>query len=421
MTGPTHARAGNAPGVGYLWYNCPMENGGRRNESGATPKPVELDQTTAPQYVPSPRQADRAWTLTDPMRLVRAQRHAAATQINRSIKAWRKEQAKTQASPAGAPIPQGNGSSLPDPTRAKMEQHLGADLSGVKIHTGGEAAEAASSLGARAFAVGQDVHFGDGEFNPGSKEGDRLLAHELAHTVQAQRAGVQRKPDDKGAHRDGAAPEVSDPDEPAEKEADAVADGVADQLHAGHQDEHGAAAHAPEGDKAATRHEAPIIGAKLSGVGLKIFRADPRDKDRGKRKLRVASTGTAPKLGNLADLYDRDVGDAIDAAQKTLNDLYRDGAEYGDGSCAYCAMLEVPMGRDPTGANHFKKSQEYSKGLERLAAAPRLPASAKEKLIAEKAKLDEAVAWTTENRGKKPGQRSTVPRWAKPYKRELEG
>src|SRR5262249_34062656 len=159
----------------------------------------------------------------------------------------------------------------------------------------------------------------------------------------------------------------------------------------------------------------------LSGVGLKIFRADPNDKDKKKRKLRVQSTGSAPKLANFADLFDRDIADAVDAAQKTLNDLYRDGAAYGDGSCAYCAMLEVPMGKDPTGANHFKKSEEYSKGLERLAAAPKLPAPAREMLLGEKAKLDEAVAWTTENRGKKPGQRTPVPKWAKPYRKELEG
>jgi hypothetical protein len=237
----------------------------------------------------------------------------------------------------------------------------------------------------------------------------------LRNTVQAQRSGVQRKADDKGEGAER--PDVSSPGEPAEQEADAVADHVADELHAGGAAAGGHAAAKAEG----TKEQAPAIGAKLGGVGLKVFRADPRDKDKTKRKLRVASTGAAPKLANPADLVDRDAADAIDAAQKTLNDLYRDGAQYGDGSCAYCAMLEVPMGKDPTGANHFKKSQEYSIGLGRIAALPKLPAGARETLLSEKAKLDEAVAWTSTNRGKKPGQRTPIPRWAKPYKRELEG
>jgi len=109
-----------------------------------------------------------------------------------------------------------------------MEPQLGADLSGVKVHTGGESADAATQFGARAFTVGQDVHFGAGEYAPGTKEGDRLMAHELTHTVQAQRGGVQRKAaDDAGGAQHDAA-DVSHPEDAAEKEADAAGDHVAD-------------------------------------------------------------------------------------------------------------------------------------------------------------------------------------------------
>src|SRR5262249_29667462 len=75
----------------------------------------------------------------------------------------------------------GSGNSLPGEARMKMESKLGADLSSVRVHTGGDSAEAADKLGARAFTVGSDVHFNAGEFAPGSKEGDKLLAHELTH------------------------------------------------------------------------------------------------------------------------------------------------------------------------------------------------------------------------------------------------
>jgi hypothetical protein len=45
----------------------------------------------------------------------------------------------------------------------QMGSRLGADLSEVRVHTGGESAEAAAGLGARAFTVGSDVHFNSGE------------------------------------------------------------------------------------------------------------------------------------------------------------------------------------------------------------------------------------------------------------------
>src|SRR4051794_29414234 len=94
--------------------------------------------------------------------------------------------AEREAGPGRVPIPQASGAALDSGTRKKMEGHLGGDLSNVRVHTGGDSAKAASALGARAFTDGQDVHFNAGQFSPGSKEGDRLLAHELTHVVQGQ-------------------------------------------------------------------------------------------------------------------------------------------------------------------------------------------------------------------------------------------
>lgn len=78
----------------------------------------------------------------------------------------------------------GPGTPLPDGTRAAMETRLGADLSGVRVHTGGDAARVARGIGANAFTVGRDVYFGENRWAPGSAAGDRLIAHELAHVVQ---------------------------------------------------------------------------------------------------------------------------------------------------------------------------------------------------------------------------------------------
>lgn len=88
----------------------------------------------------------------------------------------------------------GRGSPLPGPVRDYFEPRFGRDLGAVRIHAGGEAAEVAHAAGAR--ALGADVVFAAGRWQPGSAEGRRLLAHELAHTIQqaaSGRARVQRQ------------------------------------------------------------------------------------------------------------------------------------------------------------------------------------------------------------------------------------
>ena len=88
----------------------------------------------------------------------------------------------------------GGGTSLPADTQEKMGSTIGADFSGVRIHTGSEAAKMSNDIGAQAFTHGNNVYFNEGKYNPSSTEGSHLLAHELTHTVQ-QGAAVKRKPD----------------------------------------------------------------------------------------------------------------------------------------------------------------------------------------------------------------------------------
>jgi hypothetical protein len=83
------------------------------------------------------------------------------------------------------------GQPLSDGVRQPMERAFGADFGGVRVHTGGEADRLNRSLQAQAFTTGQDIFMRRGEYRPGSSEGQRLLAHELAHVVQ-QNEGVQR-------------------------------------------------------------------------------------------------------------------------------------------------------------------------------------------------------------------------------------
>jgi len=81
------------------------------------------------------------------------------------------------------------GTQLPDSLNSEMSQKMGVDFSNVNVHTGPEASRLNQSLGARAFTHGNHIFFNSGEYNPGSREGKRLLAHELTHVVQ-QRHGT---------------------------------------------------------------------------------------------------------------------------------------------------------------------------------------------------------------------------------------
>ncbi len=108
------------------------------------------------------------------------------------------------------------GAPLPGDVRAPFEASLGADLGDVRVHTGAESAQSAKEMNAQAYTVGQDIHFGAGKYDPGSGDGQWLLAHEVAHTVQQRDAapGPQAKL------------EVSEAGEPAELEADRAADAM---------------------------------------------------------------------------------------------------------------------------------------------------------------------------------------------------
>ncbi len=87
---------------------------------------------------------------------------------------------------------QEGGEPLPEDQKNTFEQKLGRTLGEVRIHTGTAAEEAADSINARAFTAGKDIVFGAGEYRPGMKEGNHLLAHEMAHVAQNQ-GGISRK------------------------------------------------------------------------------------------------------------------------------------------------------------------------------------------------------------------------------------
>jgi hypothetical protein len=115
-----------------------------------------------------------------------------------------------------------SGRPLSPVVRAKLERALAVDLSGVRVHDDRAAAEAAEAVAAHAFTIGQDIYFADGKHDPDSASGYKLLAHEVAHTVQQ---GTSTTADDALA--------VSEPSDALEVEAERVADAVAAEPDAG--------------------------------------------------------------------------------------------------------------------------------------------------------------------------------------------
>lgn len=89
------------------------------------------------------------------------------------------------------------GTPLPPAVRHFFEPRFGADFGDVRVHTGAAATVSARSLDARAYTLGRDIVFSAGEYAPDTHAGRRLIAHELAHTLQQSgtaRPTVQRTP-----------------------------------------------------------------------------------------------------------------------------------------------------------------------------------------------------------------------------------
>jgi len=105
------------------------------------------------------------------------------------------------------------GQPLDSAVQAQMSESMGADFSGVRVHTDGEAHQLSKQLNAKAFTTGQDIFFRGGAYSPQSGSGQELLAHELTHVVQQS----------VGAVGGGSTMRVNAPGDQFEQEADAIA------------------------------------------------------------------------------------------------------------------------------------------------------------------------------------------------------
>jgi hypothetical protein len=104
----------------------------------------------------------------------------------------------------------GPGHSLDGGVKTRMESAFSADFSRVRIHTDAKARELSGGLNARAFTLGDNIAFGDGEYQPGDMVGEALIAHELAHVLQQGGSSSSTAPMQKGGASYGALEEEAD-------------------------------------------------------------------------------------------------------------------------------------------------------------------------------------------------------------------
>ena len=104
------------------------------------------------------------------------------------------------------------GRPLDPAVRTAVEPKFGHSFADVRVHADGDAANAAQSVYARAFTVGNDIVFNHGEYAPDSPRGASTLAHELAHTVQNEKAASRPSAASPGLARLGTPADAAESD-----------------------------------------------------------------------------------------------------------------------------------------------------------------------------------------------------------------
>ena len=226
----------------------------------------------------------------------------------------------------------GGGAPLPDPTRAFMEQRIGADFSGVKVHTDAQSDALNQAIQARAFTTGQDVFFRQGEFEPATTGGKALIAHELTHVVQ----------------QTGAAMRAPEPDAPApivrttagERAIQAKGDGTTTDI----------TAQPVEGEGPTAETHIPTLEEELVAEGA----ADsgsltiPAPKARGLAKI-GASVKSAVRAGSDGDPVKQAI-DKLDraAVERIIELIAKDQLEYTSQQLAWLGRRNSALQSDPS-------------------------------------------------------------------------
>ena len=193
---------GAMSGVSWNFSRISIFPPGRANEPEAPVSP-----TAMPQHLPRTLQPKlRVGAVDDPLE---READGIADQVVRSLASTAATPTKFSVTPSGRAVrgrpvaaaayepylAEGTsalvsevlarpGRPLDGESREAFGSRFDCDFSAVRVHTDAAAATSTRALNASAYTVGNTIVFGEGKYNQRSREGARLLAHELAHVTQ---------------------------------------------------------------------------------------------------------------------------------------------------------------------------------------------------------------------------------------------
>ncbi|MDT8307824.1 MAG: DUF4157 domain-containing protein [Anaerolineae bacterium] len=191
----------------------------RLHEEQAKPARQPAQASRSPQHALFPKLDEAQAPGTLPAPLVRGLQRVAGNQTVQRMLAQRSSEGATtldDETAAAIERERGSGASLEASIASRAGAVMGAQFDDVAIHANASADTLSRQLGATAFTTGKDIFFRQGTYDPGSSDGQHLIAHELTHVVQqgSAPAPVQGQM------------AVNDPEDAFEAEADEVADQV---------------------------------------------------------------------------------------------------------------------------------------------------------------------------------------------------
>ncbi|MFB7212916.1 DUF4157 domain-containing protein [Streptomyces sp. NPDC056255] len=256
----------------------------------------------------------------------------------------RKERAAKNRAAEPKDIVSGAGQPLDVGVRRELEEKLGHDLGSVRLHTDRDAGALTELLGADAVAVGQDVFFGEGKYQPGTEQGRALLAHELLHTIQQPYvSGALTVGRDLG--------EVSAPHQPAERAAEDTAQSVARGEQAPEvARESGIPAWMRYTTVHADRNRMELLDPatlvdRLTGTVARALRSDPKD---SAQRVRAVLAPLSEELQErvLDRLEHRLLTSEHDFVVDLVTEIHEDGAAQSEAAARVGGLLAPAVEED---------------------------------------------------------------------------
>jgi hypothetical protein len=187
-TSPQEASLGNQAHLRRL--SGPLQ---RKIAVGRTDDPLEHEADAAADQVAGMSAAASPVTAGEPT----VSREGSATDEGGQASMHRRSRGGPETIGEAPPIVHDvlgeSGQALDSAVEATMSHRFGADFSGVRVHADARAAESAAAVSAHAYAMGNHIVFGEGRYAPAEASGRRLIAHELAHTLQQSAAPTVRR------------------------------------------------------------------------------------------------------------------------------------------------------------------------------------------------------------------------------------